>query len=596
MNNDVATYVQPSVYLRRLVFSGGDEISFLPNEKILIVGANNSGKSKTLREIDELCSAGAQAPPRVVLREVVLEKVGKLSDLEIYLGKHAVEIDSIYRIRDWSVHKSNLPFWGHDYLVNGLAAGFVRNITAKDRLLICEQQQSIGPTDPMSKPQHVLYQDDALMRRVSSLFRRSFNCDLMFDFRGGNKLPIHVGDVPSGPQFVDRTSDAYTSAVRQLPSLDTQGDGMKSFAGILFETIASNRDVMFLDEPEAFLHPPQMRRIGETLAQEAKGQLFVATHSSDVLRGFLEGSKGNVRILRIRREGAENMVFEAPADAVKELWEKPALRYSNALEGVFHEQTIICEDDSDCRLFNSVASYLESQSPPAWKDTAYIPTGGKAAVRKVAAVLRQVGVPIKAILDIDFLAEGTVVRETVEAFGGNWEDVKPHWTRVDIAVRSGVRAKTTPEIKEAVKRIIDSSAKDELPKSKIADELKQTSPWAIVKKVGVAAIPAGDAYRQYEMLRDILEGMGIYLVPCGEAEGFCRQIGKHGPAFVTTLLSDIPLGDSSLQALRDFVAHVHAGAASIARTQVPNETALARTDASAEKFQCNDERLFATHP
>lgn len=559
MNDATSTFFQPSVSIKRLVFSGGDNFIFQPNDKILIVGANNSGKSRTLREIDELCRSGDQAAPRVVLKKVELRKFGEQSDLNNYLNTHAIDIDSSYRIRDWSFHKNNARFWTHEYLVNGLADGFMRNITAKDRLLICEQQSSIGPDEPMSKPQHVLYQDDDLMLRVSTLFRRSFNSELMFDFKGGSKLPIHVGDIPSGTQYVDRASDAYISAVRKLPLLDTQGDGMKSFAGILFETVASRRDVTFLDEPEAFLHPPQMRRIGETLAQEAKGQLFVATHSSDVLRGFLEGSKGDVRILRIRREGSENKVFEAPAEAVRELWSKPVLRYSNALEGIFHEQTIICEDDSDCRLFNAIADFVESRSENGWKDTAYIPTGGKAAVRKIAAVLRQVGVPIKAVFDIDFLAEKNIFRETVEAFGGIWEDVKDPWSRVDQAVRKGVDAKTIPQIKEEIKRIIDASTENELPKSKITDELKQKSRWAIVKKYGEGAIPAGDPQTQYAFLKKKLQAIGIYLVPCGEAEGFCRNIGSHGPAFVTKLLSKVPLGDLSLQALREFVELVHSG-------------------------------------
>jgi len=55
----------------------------------------------------------------------------------------------------------------------------------------------------------------------------------------------------------------------------------------LFEIVVSERDITLLDEPEAFLHPPQMRRLSETLSSEVKGQLIVATHSSDILRGFL---------------------------------------------------------------------------------------------------------------------------------------------------------------------------------------------------------------------------------------------------------------------------------------------------------------------
>jgi len=559
---EAATFFRPSVWIDRLVFSGGDEVTFEPRDKVLIVGANNSGKSRTLREIDELCSQGNHASQRVVLKQIELKKFGERSDLESYLRANATVVDSTYRLKDWTFHVSHVQFWEQNYLVNGLAGGFVRNITAKDRLQICEQQPSIAPNEPMTRPQHVLYQDDRLMARVSDLFRRSFNADLMFDFKGGSRLPIHVGDVPSGAEYADRASDEYVSAVRRLPLLDAQGDGMKSFAGILFETVASTRDVTFLDEPEAFLHPPQMRRIGETLAQEASGQLFVATHSSDVLRGFLEGSKGNVRIMRIRREDSKNFIFEAPADAVRELWSKPSLRYSNALEGVFHEQTIICEDDSDCRLFNAVASFLEAHSSRPWKDTAYIPTGGKAAVRKVAAVLRQVGVPIKAVFDIDFLSDRVMVKETVEAFGGKWGDVENHWLRVDLAVRKGVKAKSVAEIKEEVKKILDASGADKLPKGRINDELKQNSPWAIVKRIGEAAIPAGDAQKEYAQLRESLQAIGIYLVPTGEAEGFCRQIGNHGPTFVTSLLTEIPLEDPSLDPLRAFVERVHLGPAS----------------------------------
>ena len=197
---------------------------------------------------------------------------------------------------------------------------------------------------------------------------------------------------------------------------------MKSYAGILFEPLVSDLDVNMLDEPEAFLHPPQVRRLGQTLASEVSGQLFVATHSSDVMRCFLEGTRGNVRILRIRRNGEANLVSEAGPDEVRELWARPELRFSNALEGVFHDETIICEDDSDCRLLNALADHLAAGDEKTWKDTAYVPTGGKHGIRKVADVLRKGGVPVKAVFEMDFLSDRALVRDTVHALGGQWED------------------------------------------------------------------------------------------------------------------------------------------------------------------------------
>ncbi len=335
---------------------------------------------------------------------------------------------------------------------------------------------------------------------------------------------------------------------------------MKSYAGLLFECVVGHHDIALIDEPEAFLHPPQMRRLGKTLCEQVDGQLVVATHSSDIMRGFLEGAKGVVRILRIRRVGDVNQVFEAPSDTIKQLWEKPDLKYSNALEGIFHEQTILCEDDSDCRLINATADHLSAQSDDLWKDTAYVPTGGKHAIAKIATVLRMVGVPLKAVFDIDFLDDKQVVRSSVTAFGGDWRAIEPLWQRVDGAVRNGVKPKTVDEIKVEISDLLKESEPNALPAGDIKEALKQTKPWSIVKKTGVNGIPPGEATKHYNALIQQLAEIGIYVIPVGEIENFCREIGGHGPKFVTTVLSDIPLDDARLGRLRAFTETVHKGA------------------------------------
>lgn len=549
---------KPSVSISKLVFSGGSSFVFSPNEKVILVGPNNSGKSQSLREVLAICQNGKKERT-VVVADIDLQKSGSQDEFRSFLENEAEYVNGVYRHEDWQLHENHVQFWGQPYLPHGLLPGFIRKIAADDRLKICEQQNSISPGEQKSKPQHVLYDDETLMSKISELFRRAFGKDLMFDFRGGSRLPIHVGELPNGDGVVDRVADPYVWAVRENPLLDKQGDGMKSYAGILFEAVVANRDVTLIDEPEAFLHPPQMRRLGETLSAEVIGQLVVATHSSDIMRGFLEGTRGNARILRIRREGNVNIVSEASPDVIKELWEKPELRYSNALEGVFHEQTIICEDDSDCRLINSVADHLSAGIAPQWQDTAYVPTGGKHGIPKVAGVLRKIGVPVKAVFDIDFLAEQDLVKSTVEAFGGQWDTIGPLWSRVDAAVRKGIKAKTAEEIKAEIVSILKKTGNDDLPKGDVIEAMKQGKPWAEVKKYGTRGIPKGDAQREYGVLRDKLEEIGIFLVPVGEIENFCSEIGSHGPKFVTKLLSGVPLNDPRLNELRVFVERVHKG-------------------------------------
>lgn len=552
------TVEKPSAYIAKVKFSDDSVFVFSKTEKVILVGPNNGGKSQSLREIVGHASSDKNMA-YIVVREVDVQKNGSSKELEAFLEAEAELVDGAYRYRDWSIYKTHTQFWTQEKLPHGIHKGFIRRISADERLKICEQQNSISPGEQKSKPQHVLYDDEALMTNISGLFRKAFGKDLMFDFRGGSRMPIHVGQIPRVEGGVDRVGDTYVKSVRENPLLDKQGDGMKSYAGILFDAVVSNLDVTLIDEPEAFLHPPQMRKLGETLSSEVQGQLIVATHSSDIMRGFLEGTKGNVRVLRIQRDGSKNLVSEASSSVVRELWERPELRYSNALDGIFHEQTIICEDDSDCRLLNAYADYLSARTSSQWKDTAYIPTGGKHGIPKVASVLRRIGVPIKAVFDIDFLAERQLVSDTVGAFGGDWVLVREAWERVDAAVRDGVKAKSVEEIKREICLLLDEAGAGNLPRSDVIELMKQTKPWALVKRFGEDAIPRGNAQDDYKRLIATLEGIGIYIIPVGEIENFCRSIGSHGPKYVTNLLSSIDFGSDSVTELRSFVEKVHSG-------------------------------------
>lgn len=549
---------KPSASISELIFSGGDKFLIGKNEKIILVGPNNSGKSESLRELLRVCGDG-KTERNLVVKGLKITKEGTAEELKSFLEENADYVGAYYRYMNWQIHENHINTWSREFLQNDLVGGFVKNIDANNRLNICNRQNSIAPGEQKSMPQHTLYDDEALMKKISDLFRKAFGKDLMFDFRGGSQLPIHVGDLSDLEGLIDRVGDEYVQSVRKNPLLDKQGDGMKSYAGILFEAIVSDLNITLIDEPEAFLHPPQMRRLGETLSSEVTGQLVVSTHSSDILRGFLEGTRGNIRILRISREGNKNLVSEASPSVIKELWEKPDLRYSNALEGIFHEQSIICEDDSDCRLINSIADYVASESQEQWQDTAYIPTGGKHGIPKIASVLREIGVPVKAVFDIDFLSERSLVKKTVDAFGGDWNLMEPIWTRVDLAVRRGIKPKSITEIKTNVSSIIEKAKDEELPKGDIIEAMKQGNPWNEVKRFGSIAIPNGESQSDYNTLKELLEAIGIYLIPVGEVENFCPDMGCHGPKFVTKLLSTVPLDDGRLTELRKFVEHVHRG-------------------------------------
>lgn len=490
----------PSVSIKCIELFNGVKIQLRENEKVIIVGPNNCGKSQFLFDVDQTIRQGPSKINKIV-SDVSISKSCRSKELLEFLEKKGKETERGIIYKDWIIQKHLINNWDGDYLKKNLAHMFLKMLSTEVRLRICMQQESIGPQDQKTKPQHILYEDDKEMEKISNLFKDAFGKDLMFDFRGGKSLPIHVGNIPDRDNFPDRQDENYIKKVRDNPLLDKQGDGIKSYAGILFEAVVSKRDITLIDEPEAFLHPPQMRRLGETLSSEVDGQLLVATHSSDILRGFLEGSKGNIRILRIQRDGDTNSICEASSDVIKELWQTPVLRYSNALEGIFHEQTIICEDHSDCRLFNAISDHMSENSLETWKDTAYVPAGGKDQISKVAFVLRQVGIPVKAVFDIDFLNEKGKVKSAVQAFGGNWDDIEPLWNRLDGAVRDGIKCKKREEIINEINDILNSTPEKSLPsRKKIVRVIKEGSPWEKLKKDGKNALPNGQPTMQYNEL------------------------------------------------------------------------------------------------
>ena len=229
---------KPSATLSSMTFSGGQRVVLEPKDTVVLVGPNNSGKSLSLRDLQTLAAEGAGVHTKAV-RGMELRKTGNAADLRRFLESKAELSGEVYRHHDWELHENHVRRWDADYLTAGLAAGFVRTVSAGGRLAICDVQASIAPGEPKTKPQHLLYEDPELMGKISGLFKRAFGVDIMFDFRGGRALPIHVGAIPSGKGMVDRVGNEYVDAVRAEPLLHEQGDGMKSYAGLLFETIVA---------------------------------------------------------------------------------------------------------------------------------------------------------------------------------------------------------------------------------------------------------------------------------------------------------------------------------------------------------------------
>jgi ABC-type polar amino acid transport system ATPase subunit len=557
----------PRVAITSLTFSDGTKVPISSNDVVLVVGPNNAGKSAGLRAIrDKLQNAAHQSP---VLQNLEIQRTGSLDVFKRWLSGWTVQQfgsppdNPIFQALGHALHQNQAhsEWQRSDHILGQLSRWFCHLLSADERLQICNPPANIAlARDNPSHPIHFLLRDDKLESRLSTKFRKAFGVDLVVHRNAGSQVPLHIGERPVPESGEDRVSISYIERLEKLPTLHTQGDGMRSFAGVLLATSVGRESIMLIDEPEAFLHPPQARLLGTTLVQDRskERQLFIATHSTDILRGVLDAESPDVRVIRIRRNGDTNTVRLLSNDRIKELWGDPLLRYSNILDGLFHESVVVCEADADCRFYAAVldAALASKADDIKRPDLMFTHCGGKARLSVVIRALREVDVPVRAVADFDVLSEEEPLKSIAESLGIGWADIQSDWRIVKTAVDSKKPDLNTDDVKKEIGTLLSAITTPTFPpksKTDIQTILKRSSPWAHAKLVGKAFVPSGDPSKACDRLLGKLRSGGLFVVEVGELEGYARTEGGHGPKWVNAVLTRELATDLELETARKFV-------------------------------------------
>ena len=430
------------------------------DDVVVLVGPNNSGKSSALRGVQQKIENGNA--PNPVVSSIRLELVGSVDDLRIWADSALANPQPPaggpqYRVFNTGFNQEHFNSWWKPSGLGPLTRVFCNMLNADARLHAADAASNIDFTyEPLQHPIHFLYRDDALEDRISQQFKRAFGVDLTVHRAAGSRIPLYTGPRPQRVHGQDRVSRDFVTRLELLPPLQTQGDGMRSFAGTLLEASFGSETILLIDEPEAFLHPPQARLIGSMLVRNkvSPRQLIVATHSGDVLRGILDVNSPTVRVARIQRDGPVNGVRELSNDRLNELWKDPLLRHSNLLDSLFHERVVLAEADADCRFYAAILDAIlvdDIQHP----DTMFIHCGGKDRMPKVLRALAAIGVGVSVVADFDVLRDENPLRGIVEALGGTWADIEGDWRRVKNAVEGTKPELNSDEVVAEIKSELD---------------------------------------------------------------------------------------------------------------------------------------------
>ena len=356
-------------------------------------------------------------------------------------------------------------------------------------------------------------------------------------------------------------SRSYLEKLKSLSVLQSQGDGMRSFAGILFEVFTTQKSVTMIDEPEAFLHPPQARLLGRMLVKNKPNdrQLFISTHSEDFLKGLLDADSDNVKIVRINRVENVNYIKVLDNKGVKNLWKDSILRYSNILSGLFHSKVVICESDTEGRFYQAILDASFDGTGVVSPDILFTHCGGKERLRTVVSALKALNVKIVVVADIDVLNNEDTFKTLCEGMDVGWESVKREWKSVFEYVKGQRAQLNTEEARKDIEAIFNAITTPQLSNNDIdaiKDKLKASSAWSKVKEVGKSFF-SGGAYSDISGLMKKCREKGLFIVPVGELECYYKPAAKkHGTAWVNTVLALDLASEPELEEARKFVKEI----------------------------------------
>lgn len=321
----------------------------------------------------------------------------------------------------------------------------------------------------------------------------------MDNYTGGSSIMFRTGE---DFEFIRQASRTDRDSEKQLKNynlLDNEGDGLKGFVTNFLSLNLSNKNILLLDEPEAFLHPPLARQLGELIgeAESEQRQIFVVTHSVELLKGIL--SKANdVNIIRVTRTGNSNKFTQIQENVLKGIMENPLLKVSRVMEGLFCERVVITEAEADELIYQELITKLFSQSG------LYFTHGhSKQMCAKIAQLYKTIGVKYEMIFDFDIMR-------------------KPDEFKTVLSLTS-YSEKEKQKIKaysEKIKNVINDSVKILEPKKDVRKAQKKKRD-DVYHKEGVSFF---NEFIQLKIRKTLsnLSNENIHILECGELETILR--------------------------------------------------------------------------
>lgn len=530
----------PSVSIERIKFNDETLIDFKSDDIVLLVGANNVGKSRILKDLkddlNELCK------PKVIVDEVTYKSSNfTVSQLKDYFEKniskdsfgnyHVAIDDNQFQSFDTSTFTDSMDEKQfYKVLFSFLSTENRLNITKPIIFNTILDNRSLRIMERLDS-------DSQSIKALNKLLQIGFekSIDTYEEYLDGTIVKKYkVGKSEIINNTINSSRRDSHDSLKAMEDLNSQGDGIRSAFAILASLIVNNHSLFLIDEPETFLHPPQARLLAKNIVSlSEKKQCFISTHNIDFIKGVLEADSSRVKIIKIDRFENENRFNLVDNDSVAEIANDKNLRYTNILDGLFYDRLVLCENESDCKFYSAI---LENLDLVKYQNSLFCAVGGKHQFKKVVPLLKKLNIQYSIIADIDLINSKDTLQQLVNSIEENCYDQIIDYHRQFIEeFEEGTysQIKTQEVIKTEINQMFNS---DKYMSDKTAKEiigvLKNISSFKLLKSGGKGVLPQGECVTLFNKLEEFLNQHNVFILECGEIERFVPDVGGHGNSWV----------------------------------------------------------------
>ncbi len=530
----------PSVVIKEILFNDGNRLKFNRDDIVLLVGANNAGKSRTLKDLrDDL---NGKSGSEVLIKEITYENMGfSESQLRSYLDRNCTKTsrgDYEVIIEESDHHIiGNYVFANIEYekifypaLFSFLSTENRLSLTRPIEVSIMRDIQNLHIFQKLEKNYDYITQ---LNNALDSGFQKSIE---VFEDNANRRIikKYKIGKTEDILEAIKSDSRKKIDVLKHFEDLNDQGDGIRNAVAILASLIVNEHSLFLIDEPEVFLHPPQARILGKNIVQLSKDkQVFISTHNIDLIKGALEGDSSRVKIIKIDRYGNKNKFNLVDNKSISKISSDKNLKYTNLLDGLFYNQIVLCENESDCKFYSAI---LESINLNIYQNTLFCAVGGKEQFKKIVPLLKELNIKYKIIADIDLISDIDSLKQLMNSVTTDcYNEIRvKHKIFLD-----NFKKETNPKVKtqeEKKTEILQQFNEDRYMSESVAKKIKlilrDESNLKILKNRGKQAIHEGKCVELFDQINEFLKKKNIFIVECGEIERFVPNVCGHGNTWV----------------------------------------------------------------